>query len=87
MQPIQQQFTGTGIAAAIVPDIYQNPFRMSVGVQLLTGGLSTAIVSIEHTYDWPVVMARASWAIEAICKCSQIASIAQDARAITTGQS
>jgi hypothetical protein len=57
MQPIQQQFTGTGIATAIVPDIYQNPFRMSVGAQLLTGGLSTAIVSIEHSYDWNVVIA------------------------------
>jgi hypothetical protein len=30
---------------------------MSVGVQLLTGGPTTAILSIEGCYDWPVVYA------------------------------
>jgi hypothetical protein len=57
VQPIRQQITGTGIATAVTPDIFQNPFRMSVGVQLLTGGLTTAILSIEGCYDWPVVYA------------------------------
>jgi hypothetical protein len=57
MQPIRQTITGTGIATAVTPDIFQNPFRMSVGVQLLTGGLTTAILSIEGCYDWPVVNA------------------------------
>lgn len=56
MYPIRQTKTGTGICTAIFPDIFQNPFNIGIGVQLLTGGLTTAIVSVEHTFDYQLVM-------------------------------
>ena len=58
MYPISQSKTGSGTCTAIFPDIYQNPFQMGIGVQLLTGGgVTTAIIAIEHSFDYRVVMA------------------------------
>ncbi len=58
MQPIKLQVTGSGIAGPIIPDICQNPFNYGIGVSLLTGGgLTTAIISVEHSFDFRTVMA------------------------------
>ena len=60
MYPIKQSITGTTAGTAIFPDIYQNPFNMGIAVQLVTGGVSTAGVSIEGCNDYRLVYAP-SW--------------------------
>jgi hypothetical protein len=55
--PISKTITGTGTLFLVHPDIMQDPFSVNIGVQLLTGGLATAIVSIEHSFDYSTVMA------------------------------
>jgi hypothetical protein len=58
MLPVSLTKTGTGTVGPVIFDIFQNPFNVGFGVQMLTGGQGgTAIVSIEHTFDWSTVMA------------------------------
>ena len=58
MYPISKSITGTGLLFLAAPDIAQNPFDVSISAQVATGGgLTTAILSIEHTYDYRTVMA------------------------------
>jgi hypothetical protein len=56
-QRSHKTLTGIVTGTAVTPDIFQNPFVVAVSCQLLTGGLSTATLSIEGCYDWPVVYA------------------------------
>lgn len=56
MIPVQKTVTGTGTSTPFIPDIFQNPFNIGIGVSLQTGGLTTAIVSIEHCLDYSAVM-------------------------------
>ena len=58
MFPISKSITGTGTLFITAPDICQNPFDVSISAQVQTGGgLTTAILSVEHTYDYRIVMA------------------------------
>lgn len=56
MQPVQITLTGTAISTPVFFDIAQNPFNIGIGLSLTTGGLTTAIVSVEHTFDFSTVM-------------------------------
>jgi hypothetical protein len=56
MMPNIIKMTGTGTSTPIIPDIFQNPFNIGIGLSLQTGGLTTAIVAIEHTFDYSTVM-------------------------------
>lgn len=57
MFPKQITVIGTGASLGYLPDIYQNPFQIGIGVALTnTGGISTAIVSIEHCFDYSTVI-------------------------------
>lgn len=57
MYPIKMSITGTTAGTAIFPDIYQNSFNMGIAVQLVTGGVATAGVTIEGCYDYRLVYA------------------------------
>lgn len=57
MMPVQIQLTGTAISTPFLPDIFQNPFNIGIGLSLQTGGLTTAIVAVEHCFDYATVYA------------------------------
>lgn len=53
MRPIQITQIGAGISTPIIPDIYQNPFSIGIGVNIATG---SATYAIEHCFDFTTVM-------------------------------
>lgn len=48
MKPVQVLVTGTGISTTIFPDLYQNPFNVSVACVL---GTAAGTFSVQHTFD------------------------------------
>ncbi len=52
MQPIRVQVLGSGISTPVLPDYFQNPFAIGVGVNIGTG---SATYTVEHTFDQNIV--------------------------------
>lgn len=53
MRPVLLVQTGTGPTTPFIPDIYQNPFNIGIGV-VQTGGVGTW--AVEHCFDFTTVM-------------------------------
>lgn len=53
MRPVLLTQTGTGASTPYIPDIYQNPFQIGIGV-VQTGGVGTW--AVEHCFDFSTVM-------------------------------
>jgi hypothetical protein len=52
--PVAVTVNGTGVSRPIVPDIFQNPFNIGVGVvanQPLVGTTTIGAWQVEHTFD------------------------------------
>src|SRR4029077_17560944 len=47
---------GSGVSTPWIPDVKQNPFNIGIGVTVGTGSLGTAILSVEHCFDFATVM-------------------------------
>lgn len=58
MEPVKVTVLGSGISTPIIPDIFQNPFQIGIGVTVGTGISTTQITSwaIEHCFDFSTVM-------------------------------
>lgn len=57
MMPVLKSVTGSTISVPFIPDIMQNPFNISIGVYIATSAAASAVVAIEHTFDFSTVMA------------------------------
>lgn len=53
MRPIQLTVVGATASVPFIPDIYQNPFNIGIGVNVATGNASWAV---EHCFDFTTVM-------------------------------
>ena len=53
MKPIQVNQIGSGTTTPIIPDIYQNPFSIGLGVNIATGA---ATYIVEHCFEFSTVM-------------------------------
>jgi hypothetical protein len=53
MIPVQKTVIGTGTSVPFIPDLFQNPFNIGIGV-VVTGG--TATYSVEHCFEFATVM-------------------------------
>ncbi len=53
MQPVQIRAIGTGASTPVIPDIFQNPFQIGIGVVISTGSVTWAV---EHCFDFTTVM-------------------------------
>ena len=59
MQPVQVSVTGTAFSPPIVMDYMQNPFNVSLGCIVSSGG--TATFSVEHTFDYSGILSSPTW--------------------------
>ena len=55
MKPVQITQNGTGPSTPFIPDIFQNPFQIGIGV-LATGTVASTAWGIEHCFDFSTVM-------------------------------
>lgn len=55
MIPVQKTVNGTGASVPFIPDIFQNPFQIGIGV-LATGSVTSTAWAIEHCFDYSTVM-------------------------------
>lgn len=53
MRPVQLTVVGATASTPFLPDIYQNPFQIGIGVAVVTGNASWAI---EHCFDYSTVI-------------------------------
>jgi len=53
MQPVQLTQNGTGFTRPVIMDYMQNPFQVSLGCIVSSGG--TATFNVEHTFDYSAV--------------------------------
>src|ERR1041384_7168225 len=53
MMPIRVSVTGTAASTAFIPDIFQNPFQIGLGVNIQS---SAGTYSVQHTFDYTTVM-------------------------------
>jgi hypothetical protein len=51
MYPVSTRVLGTGISTPIIPDTFQNPFNIGVGVVA-----TNATYSVQHCFDYSAVM-------------------------------
>ncbi len=57
MIPVQKTVNGTGVSVPFIPDIFQNPFQIGIGVAVTGTGNGTTIGwAIEHCFDYSTVM-------------------------------
>ena len=56
MLPITKVVASTGISVPFIPDIMQNPFNIAIGVYVASTAAASAVVAIEHTFDFSTVM-------------------------------
>lgn len=47
---------GSGVSRPIIPDIFQNPFNIGLGVVVAPLASTTATYSVQHCFDYTAVM-------------------------------
>jgi hypothetical protein len=58
MLPVMVTVNGTGVSRPILPDFFQNPFNIGIGVESnvsLTGTAATSVWQVEHSFDWSTI--------------------------------
>lgn len=53
MYPVKVTVIGTAISTPIIPDVFQNPFNIGIGVNIQS---SAGTYSVQHTFDYSTVM-------------------------------